>query len=376
MKSGKRKSQHASYPASPKISIGGFSLNTLTLNGKIISFNPGETILEAAKTHGVDIPTLCYLQAADHKGVCRICVVEVEGAERLLPACATPAAQGMVIETHSELAVASRKMMLELLLAEGDHNCLFCESNGDCRLQELVYEYGIKEAPKKAPHQPRPIDDATPMIFRDFNKCVLCGRCVAACNDIQGNDAIPFPYGRREEKAFPTGWFPLADYDHCVHCGECVQACPVGAIVEKKAMGLARSWELTKVRSTCPYCGVGCQLWLHVKDGRIIKVTGVEDGAPNKGRLCVKGRFGYDFIYSEERLKTPLIRENGVFREASWDEALDLVANKFKDIIAKHGADAIGGVSCSRSINEDSYNMQKFFREVLGTNNIDNCART
>jgi formate dehydrogenase major subunit len=141
-------------------------------------------------------------------------------------------------------------------------------------------------------------------------------------------------------------------------------------------MGLARPWQTKKVRSTCPYCGVGCQLWLHVKDERIVKVTGVEDGSPNKGRLCVKGRFGYDFIYSEERLKTPLIRENGGFREASWDEALDLIADRFKDIIAKHGPDAIGGVSCSRSINEDSYQMQKFFRAVLGTNNIDNCART
>jgi formate dehydrogenase major subunit len=139
---------------------------------------------------------------------------------------------------------------------------------------------------------------------------------------------------------------------------------------------MARAWEMKKVRTTCPYCGVGCQIWLHVKDGRIVKATGVENGSPNKGRLCVKGRFGYDFIYSEERLKTPLIRENESFREASWDEALDLVANKFKEIIATHGPDALGGVSCARSINEDSYQMQKFFRAVLGTNNIDHCART
>jgi Uncharacterized anaerobic dehydrogenase len=139
---------------------------------------------------------------------------------------------------------------------------------------------------------------------------------------------------------------------------------------------MGRVWEMEKVRTTCPYCGVGCQMWLHVKDGRITKVTAVEDGAPNQGRLCVKGRFGYDFIYSDERLKTPLIRENGQFREASWDEALDLVVAKFKEIIAEHGPDAIGGVSCSRSINEDSYQMQKLFRAVIGTNNIDNCART
>ena len=156
-----------------------------------------------------------------------------------------------------------------------------------------------------------------------------------------------------------------------------MEVCPVGALTEKKAKGLGRPWEIKKIRTTCPYCGVGCQQWLHVKDGKIVKVTAVEDAQPNQGRLCVKGRFAYDFIYSEERLKTPLIREdNGEFREASWDEALDLVAAKFKEIIKKDGPDAIAGVSCARSINEDSYQMQKLFRAVIGTNNIDHCART
>jgi formate dehydrogenase major subunit len=156
-----------------------------------------------------------------------------------------------------------------------------------------------------------------------------------------------------------------------------VAVCPTGALTEKKAQGLARTWETGKVRTTCPYCGVGCQLWLHVKDGRITKVTAVKDAQPNRGRLCVKGRFGYDFIYSEDRLKTPLIRtEPGQFREASWDEALDLVVTRFKEIGAKYGPESIGGVSCSRSINEDSYQMQKLFRAGIGTNNIDNCART
>jgi formate dehydrogenase major subunit len=214
-----------------------------------------------------------------------------------------------------------------------------------------------------------------PFIIRDFTRCILCGRCVQACQEVQVNRAISFGYRGPHAKIIAGGDVPYHESD-CVFCGQCLQACPVGALVEKKARFAGREKDLEKVRTTCPYCGVGCQLDLHVRDGRIVKVNAVEDAAPNKGRLCVKGRFGYDFIYSEDRLKTPLIKENGEFREASWDEALDLVADRFKDIIAKHGPDSVAGVSCARSINEDSYQMQKLFRGVFKTNNIDHCART
>ena len=171
---------------------------------------------------------------------------------------------------------------------------------------------------------------------------------------------------------------PSVDETRCTHCGECVQACPTGALTAKKSYGLAvREDKIDTVRTTCPYCGVGCQLNLSVKDGRIIEVNGVEDGSPNKGSLCVKGRFGYDFIYSKERLTEPLIRrQDGSFRTASWDEALDLIASKFSEAIENHGPDAVAGVACARSINEDNYQMQKLFRAVFKTNNIDHCART
>jgi formate dehydrogenase major subunit len=213
------------------------------------------------------------------------------------------------------------------------------------------------------------------MIVRDFSKCIMCGRCVRGCNERQVNQAISLGYRGSHNKIVAKADYPYIDSD-CVFCGECVQSCPVGALLDKNAMHQARPWERRTVRTTCPYCGVGCQLNLHVRDGKIIEVTGVEDAQPNRGRLCVKGRFGYDFIYSGERLKTPLIREGDGFREASWDEALDLVARKFQEIKATHGPDALAGVSCARSINEDSYNMQKLFRAVIGTNNIDHCART
>ena len=355
---------------------------TLTVNSKDIqdqkiTGRKGQTVLEILRDNGVHVPTLCYHPKMPPYGGCRLCIVEIENMRGLPPSCTTPAADGMVVHTHTERVVAVRKTVLELLLAYGDHNCLLCEQTGDCELQDLVYEHGIEHIRFKSEFAPKPIDDTNPMIIRDHNKCVLCGRCVRGCLQVQMNGVIDVA-GRGSDSFISTFNDTSLMESNCVYCGQCVQACPVGALTEKKAKGLGRAWELEKVRTTCPYCGVGCQMFLHVnvKDGRIAKVTGVEGAAPNDGRLCVKGRFGYDFLYSEERLKTPLIKKNGEFREASWDEALVLVASKFKEIIEKHGPDAIAGVSSSRSINEDSYQMQKLFRSVIGTNNIDNCART
>jgi predicted molibdopterin-dependent oxidoreductase YjgC len=250
-----------------------------------------------------------------------------------------------------------------------------CPADGDCRLQELVKEYGVDTEHLVPQEADFPLDDGHPLMVRDFSRCILCGRCVAACNDVQVNGAIPPPFGRREEKSLTGGWFPVADYDRCVHCGECVQACPVGALFEKKAFGLARAGEAHRVRTTCPYCGVGCQVWLHVKNGRVVKVTGVNGVVPNEGRLCVKGRFAYDFIHSPDRLTEPLIRENGALREATWDEALDLVAERFAALRQAHGAECLAGLSSARVTNEENYLMQKLVRTGFGTNNIDHCAR-
>jgi formate dehydrogenase major subunit len=372
---------------------------TIFLDGKEVEIVEGQTILETAESHGIHIPTLCHLKGTTPTGACRICLVEVDGRNSLFPACSTPVSPGMKISTESPRVVTARKMIIELLLASGNHNCSIssqgtegwtdfqlqshedegeadlCAAWGDCKLQELAHRYQVKLdkfAHKKSAYA---IEDMNPMIIRDFSRCILCGRCVQACNEVQVNRAISFGYRGTESKIVASGDRPLATSD-CVFCGECVQACPVGALIEKKARDTWRPWNSEKIRTTCPYCGVGCQQWLHVKDGTVLKVTGIDDAEPNKGRLCVKGRFGYDFIYSQERLRTPLIRENDSFRQASWDEALDLITNKFREIIASHGPDAIAGVSCARSINEDSYQMQKLFRAVLGTNNIDHCART
>ena len=372
---------------------------TITINGKPCIFEPGETILEVATRNGMEIPTLCYLKGTTPTGACRICVVELQGKDDLVASCSTPAEPHMIVMTNSKKVIAHRRTILELMLSSGNHNCTIgssvntswtefqmgaisndgyehlCPAWGECKLQELAYKYQVKAKCLSTPAVEIPLETDNPMIIRDHSRCILCGRCVAACNEVQVNRAIDFGY-RGEKSKIVAGLDDSLMTSDCVFCGECVQVCPVGALVEKKALNAGRPWETEKIRTTCPYCGVGCQQLLHVKDGRIIKVTGVENGAPNQGRLCVKGRFGYDFIYSDERIKTPLIREDGELRPASWDEALNLVAEKFQQIIDEDGPDALAGVSCARSINEDSYQMQKLFRSVFKTNNIDHCART
>jgi predicted molibdopterin-dependent oxidoreductase YjgC len=348
---------------------------TIVVNERPLSFLPGQTIVEAAAAAGIEIPTLCYWKEAGHCDFCRICVVEVEGSDLLLPACSTAAQVGMVVRTESERVIESRRMTVEMLLSSGKHDCISCEASGDCVLQNLAYRFGIESSLSDASDKTFPSVTQDPFIIRDFEKCVLCGRCIAACSEVQVHNAIPYSFGRRKDIAVPDGWFPIHDPDKCVDCGQCIDACPVGALTEKKAKGMARTWETKKIRTTCPYCGVGCQQLLHVKGERITKVTAA-DGLPNKGRLCVKGRFAYDFIYSKDRFDSPLIREKEVFRKASWDEALDLVVSRLSEIKEKCGPDAIAGVSCARALNEDSYNMQKLFRSVIGTNNIDHCART
>jgi formate dehydrogenase alpha subunit len=348
----------------------------LTINGKKVTAKKGSTILEAARDNGIHIPTLCHMDGIHDTHSCRICVVEVAGARNLQPACAVKAADGMVIETQTEKVLSARRTVINLLLSNGEHDCMSCEANGDCLLQDAAYDLGIeKPAFTIESLENAEIDDSSQMIIRDNRRCILCRKCIIACNDIVCNDVLGIANRGSQSVVICDNGKPMGS-STCVQCGECVQQCPTGALIDRKSKGKARNWETRKVRTTCPYCGVGCQLYLHMKGEQIVRVTGVEDGFPNKGRLCVKGRYGYDFIYSKDRLTTPLIKENGEFREASWDEALDLVASKFKEIIEKYGPDAVAGVSCARSKNEDSYNMQKLFRAVYQSPNIDHCART
>jgi len=371
---------------------------TITINGYHLEFEAGETILEVARRNSIDIPTLCHLKGTTPTGACRICVVEVEGARSLLTACATPASAGMVVQTESPKVVEARKLILQLMLSSGNHNCAvrgsddsdwtrfqlqvhgddgsdeLCPVWGDCRLQDLAYRYQVSGESFAGTETRYPMETVNPFIVRDFSRCIQCGRCVQACNEVQVNNAINFGYRGPDSKIIAAGDRPLKDSD-CVFCGECVQVCPVGALVEKDVRYDIRQWNTEKVRTTCSYCGVGCQLNLHVQDNKIVKVTGVEEAEPNHGSLCVKGRFGFNFVGSDERLQAPLIKENGKFRAASWDEALDLVADKLKGIRDTHGGDALGVLTSARVSNEENYIANKFTRAVLKTNNIDHCAR-
>jgi len=375
------------------------SKNIIIIDGQEYSFIPGETILQVAQKNGIDIPTLCYLKGTSPTGACRICLVEVEGAKTLVASCSAPAAPQMVVRTETPRVIRGRRMNIELLLASGQHNCLaqdmdidswtdfqlktmepdehstLCPAYGECRLQDLAIRYQVKTGVFTSISTPYPIENVNPFIVRDFSRCILCGRCVQACNKIQVNNAISFGYRGSATKIVTRNDRALKDSD-CVFCGECVQACPVGALIPKRDLVSGESSiGAKKVRTTCSYCGVGCQLYLHVKDNRVVKVTGVEEVAPNYGSLCVKGRFGYDFINDSTRLKTPLIKENGKFREASWDEALDLVSGKLTRIKNEAGPDSIMVLTSARVTNEENYLAQKLARAVIGTNNIDHCAR-
>lgn len=374
------------------------SQHIIVINGNEFAFDPGETILQAARRNHIDIPTLCHLEGAKPTGECGMCVVEIEGERELKCACSTSAANNAVVRTESAKVIEARRKVLREMLASGYHNCAargsdsgdwtkfqidvqkgdaspeLCPVWGDCELQDLAFRYHVSGERMPRPDEPYPMETVNPFIVRDFSRCIKCGRCVKACNEIQVNNAIKFGEGDPPERVITEGDKPLKDSE-CVFCGECVQVCPVGALVEKDVRYNVRPWETEKIATTCSYCGVGCQMYLHVRDGKIVRVSGMEGIPPNYGSLCVKGRFGFNFVDSPERLTKPLVRKNGELTETTWDEALSLAASRLGEIKSKHGSGSIGVLTSARITNEDNYISQKFARAVIKTNNVDHCAR-
>lgn len=349
------------------------ALVTVTLDGQTVQVPVGTSVLDAARSIGIKIPALCHDPDLTPVGACRLCVVEIEKMRNLPASCVTTCTEGMVIRTNSEQVMEARRTILELLIANHPLDCMTCEKSGTCLLQEYAYEYGVSNVPFNGDRHHYDLE-ANNFYIRDMNKCIVCGRCIRACEEIVGKSILDFAYRGFNTKVGPFMDTPIEETE-CVYCGSCIAVCPVGALTERDMVGKGRSWEIKKVKTTCPYCGTGCTIDLNVKDGKVIGVTSNPDGDVNGRFLCVKGRFGYQFIDSDERLKTPLIKKDGVFQEASWFEALQLVGQKLSDVKSSYGPDSIGVLSSARCTNEENYLMDKFTRAVVGTNNIDHCAR-
>lgn len=348
----------------------------IKIDGKTIRAEEGMNLLEVARSNGIMIPGLCYHKKVSPTGACRLCICKIEGINGLVASCTVRVSGEMNVTAFDQELEDSRRILLDYLLSE--HNEEYDGSYHD-EFRELKVRYGLEsEASRKFPSIWRelgyPADNSSPVLTCDASKCIKCFRCIKACEEVQGKNVLSFT--SRGITSYIVAGFDNWKESECDGCGECIQLCPTGAIVEKphrERIDLAG--HNRKVITTCPYCGVGCQLELLVSDGRIVRSSGVEGVPPNDGRLCVKGRFGYDFVNSPDRLTTPLIKRNGRFEKASWDEALSLIAEKFNGILAQYGNGALAGYSSAKCTNEDNYLFQKFVRLVFGNNNVDYCTR-
>jgi formate dehydrogenase major subunit len=340
----------------------------LKIDGLEVKTGEGSTILQAALSNNIYIPNLCYYPGLKPWGSCRLCMVENDEG-RLVTACETLVYEGMDIITESSRINKVRKLSAELLIANHEVDCLTCRKNDECKLQEVAAYLGINRddlGSLRRQIKDIPVDNSNPFFDRDLKKCILCGICVRTCSELLGVNAVDFGFRGYDTRITAFADKPILD-SNCVSCGECVVACPVGALVPKETLKPSR-----EVKTVCPYCGVGCNLYLGVRGNEIVSVKGDHDNSVNMGNLCVKGRFGYQFINHPDRLKKPLIKRNNNFVEVEWNEALDYVSEK----LSKYKGDSFAAISSARCPNEDNYAVQKFTRAVMGSNNVDNCARS
>jgi len=340
----------------------------------------GDTILALMRRHfgNKSVPTLCDAPNLDPFGSCRVCSVDVAlskgGPVKTMASCHTPVMPGSFIYPESDRVQKLRKNIIELVLTDHPLDCLTCEVNNNCELQEVAARVGVRDVryPEGKNHLDKKKDLSHPYMTSDFSKCINCFRCVRACDEVQGQFVLSMA-GRGFDSHIVKGAEVTFNESDCVSCGACAQACPTSAIsdiFESKSIQYDE-----KVRTVCTYCGVGCNLEVAVKGGKIKSIQAPYGAEANQGHTCLKGRYAFSFYNHKDRLRTPLIKKNGEFVEATWDEAYDHIATKLTEIKSKYGSDAIAGLSSSRGTNEENYLMQKFIRAVMGTNNIDCCAR-
>jgi len=353
---------------------------SLSIDGKSVRAAAGTTILNAALAAGIHIPHLCYDPRVEPIGSCRLCGVKVEGMRGLIASCGQAVGEGMKVTTEDEDLALNRRQILELLLSDHRTACAGCDKSGNCRLQDYAYRYHALEDRFGALSHPPDGPNYTTLnkgILYDADKCIKCGLCVKYCETVQMAEALTFAW-RAKRLVVTTPFNEDLHKTTCELCGGCIRVCPVGAMLDKSAVGLGREKDLSPVRTTCSYCGVGCQMDLMVDKARnrIVRVTAEPGSTINGGNLCVKGHFGFEFVASKDRLTHPLVRKNGHFEEATWEEALALVGQRMREIRDQHGPDAVAFVASSRCTNEENYLMQKLARTAGSTNNVDNCATT
>jgi formate dehydrogenase alpha subunit len=390
-----------------------------TIDGKEVRAKPGQTVLQAALDNGIDIPHLCYYPALPPFAGCRLCIVDVKGGKAPMASCALSVKDGMEVTAHSERLHQFRKTALDLIISDHPANCMTCEKNGLCDLQKYIYEFGLEKTSYEGERTSYPNETGNPLIEMSYQTCIMCGRCVIACNDAVVNEAIDFTRRGFATKITTPLDISRKDSD-CVFCGACVDVCPVGALIDRTGRFSGRIMDCEQIPVVCPYCGCGCSIILDVKDNQIIRSRGNPNGPANHGWLCIKGHFGMDFVrhpdrlgkpqitqintdfaklktcrpisniqlpeypsnaldesitQSREKLARPLIRKGGKLTEATWEEAIDLVVKKFAEIKNKYGSEALAVLASAKCSNEENYLMQKFCRVLFGNNNVDHCAR-
>lgn len=343
---------------------------SILINGKEFLVEKKMKLIEFLKKNDIEVPNFCYDSRIVKEGSCGICAVEVNG--KLQKSCEIYTEDGMVVKTHTEEVIEERERILNDIIETHPLDCLTCHKSGHCKLQEYCYEYEIKQTHNFYEDEKLAIDDSNPFYTIDPNKCIACGKCVGICEQNQCNKEIQLNE-INGKLAITTRSGAKINDTLCMSCGNCVSICPVGALTPKTKSNF-RNWEVEMVRTTCSYCGVGCQIDFAVKNNEIVDAFPANI-APNDGLLCVKGKFGYKFINSPDRLTKPLVRKDGKLVETTYEEAYKYIIDKMKDIKSKHGADAFAGLSSARCTNEDNFMFQKLFRGVIGTNNLDHCAR-
>jgi formate dehydrogenase (NADP+) alpha subunit len=338
----------------------------LTINGRPVAVEQGKSVLDACRAAKAYVPTLCEDPALQPFGACRMCIVRVDGLRGLPSACTTPAGEGMNVTTEDAEITEVRQWTAQLLLADHPLDCLTCAKCGSCGLQEVAQFLGIRQRVLQPMAREAKIDDSNPCFAIDMSKCILCALCVRACSEVQHLGAIDLVKRGYASAVEPFGGGPIKE-SICESCGECVERCPTGALTPRRYLGPHH-----EASTVCPYCGTGCRIMLGTRGDTVVSARGDPDAPVSRGRLCVKGRFGsFEFVSHPDRLRTPLIRTADGFREASWDEALAVVARELK----KYRGDAFGALSSAKVTNEDNYVFQKFVRAAMGTNNVDHCAR-